>query len=225
MCRLSRTPRVGAFLSRPRTWIAFSCPPLRVQVQAADRASHSTPVPRSAAVCCALCLPSAAETGAAAGDSCKTPKIRQSLISRRTGDAAKGAAREAAARRPRIPPGQPTRRQLRTSGVQAPSKSAASSGRVSPLLLTRMPAVICLDSSPPLLQSGCACRGDAGLAHVACRVKAAESQAPVKEGCVWWDCQTCKQAFTGAMQRGLAEACLSKVRGREQEEGEWQMAA
>ena len=85
--------------------------------------------------------------------------------------------------------------------------------------------VICLDSSPPPIQSGCACRGDAGLAHVACRVKAAEAQAPEKEGCVWWQCQTCKQAFTGAMQRGLAEARWAKVRGREQEDGEWQMAA
>ena len=85
--------------------------------------------------------------------------------------------------------------------------------------------VICLDSSPPPIQSGCACRGDAGLAHVACRVKAAESQAPEKKGCVWWECQTCKQAFTGAMQLGLAEAHWTKVQGREQEDGEWQMAA
>ena len=77
--------------------------------------------------------------------------------------------------------------------------------------------------SPPPIQSGGACRGDAGLAHVACRVKAAESQAPEKQGCVWWECQTCKQAFTGAMQRGLAEARFTKVRGREQEDGEWQM--
>ena len=85
--------------------------------------------------------------------------------------------------------------------------------------------VICLDSSPPPIQSGCACRGDAGLAHVACRVKAAESQAAEKQGCAWWECQTCKQAFTGAMQLGLAEARFTKVRGREQEDGEWQMAA
>ena len=85
--------------------------------------------------------------------------------------------------------------------------------------------VICLDSSPAPIQSGCACRGDAGLAHVACRVKAAESQAAEKEGCVWWECQTCKQAFTGAMQLGLAEARWSKVRGRKVEDWEWQMAA
>ena len=84
--------------------------------------------------------------------------------------------------------------------------------------------VICLDSSPPPIQSGCACRGDAGLAHVACRVKAAESQAAEKQGCAWWECQTCRQAFTGAMQLGLAEARFTKVRGREQEDGEWQMA-
>ena len=47
---------------------------------------------------------------------------------------------------------------------------------------------------------------------------------PQKEG-VWWGCQTCKRAFTGAMQRGLAEARWSKGREREQEDGEWQMAA
>jgi hypothetical protein len=28
--------------------------------------------------------------------------------------------------------------------------------------------VICLDASPPPIQSGCACRGDSGLAHIAC---------------------------------------------------------
>mgnify|MGYP004360586449 CR=1 FL=1 len=60
---------------------------------------------------------------------------------------------------------------------------------------------------------------------MACRVKAAEWQAPGKKGRAWWECQTCKQAFTGAMQRGIAEAHWTKVQGREQEDGEWQMAA
>ena len=70
--------------------------------------------------------------------------------------------------------------------------------------------VICLDSSPPPIQSGCACRGDAGLAHVACRVKAAESQAPEKTGCVWWECQTCKLIT----KLTLCEAPASQLRGR-----------
>ena len=85
--------------------------------------------------------------------------------------------------------------------------------------------VICLDSSPPPIQSGYACRGDAGLAHVACRVKAAEWQAAEKNSKAWTRCQTCKQKFTGSMQLGLAEARWTKVRGREQEDYEWQGAA
>ena len=28
--------------------------------------------------------------------------------------------------------------------------------------------ITCLDASPPPIQSGCACRGDSGLAHIAC---------------------------------------------------------
>jgi hypothetical protein len=36
--------------------------------------------------------------------------------------------------------------------------------------------IICLDTSPPPIQSGCACRGDSGLAHIACLVRAAASQ-------------------------------------------------
>jgi hypothetical protein len=31
--------------------------------------------------------------------------------------------------------------------------------------------IICLDNDPPPIQSGCACRGDAGLAHVECRAE------------------------------------------------------
>ena len=34
--------------------------------------------------------------------------------------------------------------------------------------------LICLEASPPPIQSGCACRGPAGLTHPACCVKAAE---------------------------------------------------
>ena len=32
---------------------------------------------------------------------------------------------------------------------------------------------ICLEASPLPIQSGCACRGAAGLAHVGCRIQAA----------------------------------------------------
>ena len=74
--------------------------------------------------------------------------------------------------------------------------------------------IICLDTSPPPIQSGCACRGDSGLAHIACLVQAAASQQARRGSDVWQKCQTCKQYYTGAMQTGLAEAWRSRVAGQ-----------
>ena len=70
---------------------------------------------------------------------------------------------------------------------------------------------ICLDSEPPPIQSGCACRGDAGLAHVACLIKGAVKQQAQRGNKLWWECQTCKQAFTGPMRTRLAEAWGGRV--------------
>ena len=68
--------------------------------------------------------------------------------------------------------------------------------------------VICLeaDTSPAPIQSGCACRGEAGLAHVGCRGRAAEVRARDRDYAGCWQCQTCKQGFTGEMRWGLADA-------------------
>jgi hypothetical protein len=71
--------------------------------------------------------------------------------------------------------------------------------------------IICLDTSPPPIQSGCACRGEGGLAHIVCLVQAAASQQAQRGSDVWRKCQTCKQDYTGAMQTGLAEAWRSRV--------------
>ena len=97
-------------------------------------------------------------------------------------------------------------------------------GRDRKVLSLKPENVVVIDDGAPI-QSGCACRGDAGLAHVACRVMAAETQAPEQRGRAWDECPTCKERFTGAMQLGLAEARWTKVRGREQEDYEWQDAA
>ena len=80
--------------------------------------------------------------------------------------------------------------------------------------------IICLDASPPPIQSGCACRGDGGLAHVDCLVQLAASQQAHRGNLVWWRCQTCEQDFTGAMQVGLAEAWRSRVSGQSAESRE-----
>ncbi len=47
--------------------------------------------------------------------------------------------------------------------------------------------IVCLDSDPPPIQSGCACRSDTGLAHVGCLVEKAVAQQPHRGTKVWWD--------------------------------------
>ena len=86
--------------------------------------------------------------------------------------------------------------------------------------------LICLEASPPPIQSGCACRGLAGLAHLDCRVKAAQALVKRKRRNRWWfTCQTCKQVFTGAMSIGLANAWWSQVSDRAEEDPERLAAA
>ena len=72
---------------------------------------------------------------------------------------------------------------------------------------------ICLEASPLPIQSGCACRGAAGLAHVDCRIQVATVLRVNKGLQVWWECQTCLQPFTGGMSAGLADAWWSEVGG------------
>ena len=79
---------------------------------------------------------------------------------------------------------------------------------------------ICLDSDPPPIQSGCACRSDSGLAHLECLVEKAVVQQAHRGVKVWLECQTCGQNFTGAMRTGLGEALWSRVRGEAEESAE-----
>ena len=74
---------------------------------------------------------------------------------------------------------------------------------------------ICLDGGedPEPIQCGCGCRGDAGLAHVACRAEAAaRKEDGWHEG--WTTCPTCGQFYTGAMAVGLARELVSRMRTR-----------
>jgi hypothetical protein len=110
---------------------------------------------------------------------------------------------------------------------------------------------ICYESDPSPIQSGCACRDDGGLAHVDCLAQVAISRcgaqaapaagapsascaagAPASElshrgdgWAAWRQCQTCKQAFTGAMQMGLAEILWSRMRDEPQESSQRRGAA
>jgi tetratricopeptide (TPR) repeat protein len=86
------------------------------------------------------------------------------------------------------------------------SEAEPSVEMASPAVLDECFCIICLESDPLPIQSGCGCRSDSGLAHVTCLVEKAVSQQPHRGYAVWTDCQTCKQEFTGAMKTGLAEA-------------------
>jgi hypothetical protein len=85
--------------------------------------------------------------------------------------------------------------------------------------------IVCLDSDPPPIQSGCACRSDTGLAHLDCLIEKAVSQQAHRGNKVWWECQTCGQEFTGAMRTGLGEAGWSRVRDEAAESAERLCAA
>jgi tetratricopeptide (TPR) repeat protein len=84
---------------------------------------------------------------------------------------------------------------------------------------------ICYESQPPPIQSGCACRDEAGFVHIECMVQVAVSQAKDRETIAWWECHTCKQDFTGAMRTGLAAAWWARVRDAAEENAERQSAA
>lgn len=70
----------------------------------------------------------------------------------------------------------------------------------------KMACVICLDSCPEPIGVGCACRGEAGLAHATCLVARAVSQREHRGDEAWFQCQTCEQEFTGDAALSLARA-------------------
>ena len=62
--------------------------------------------------------------------------------------------------------------------------------------------VVCSDSDPPLIQPGCSCRSDSGLAHVGCLIEKAVWQQEHRGKEAGWECQTCGQYFTGGYVDG-----------------------
>ena len=64
---------------------------------------------------------------------------------------------------------------------------------------------ICLQSQPPPIPYGCACRSDSGLVHSECAIEAAKARYTED---AWSSCSTCGQEPTGPMRTALAEACV-----------------
>jgi hypothetical protein len=106
---------------------------------------------------------------------------------------------------------------LAASVIIAEAERAVATASGSPTACADGACTVCLNDDPPPIQSGCACRGDAGLAHVECLAEAAEHRSRLVNGRTpptyrgWWECGTCKTDFTGAMQVGLAMTWWSKA--------------
>jgi hypothetical protein len=133
-------------------------------------------------------------------------------------------------------PSGPKQKKSPQSWAQAPQKILASGNSGSPVdaaPVLSMPSsaetecicIICLESGPPPIQSGCACRSDSGLAHLDCLIEKAVAQQAHRGYDVWMMCQTCEQTFTGAMRTGFAEAWLSRVCDQAEESDERLCAA
>ena len=71
---------------------------------------------------------------------------------------------------------------------------------------------ICLDTDDGVIQRGCACRGSAGGAHVACMIEAA-AHAEVQTLCAsWHECSLCHKSYTGRMQKELTEENVRRMK-------------
>lgn len=70
---------------------------------------------------------------------------------------------------------------------------------------------VCLGADATVVPLGCACRGAAGSAHVACIAEAA-AHAFAENNLSWSVCPLCKQWYTGEMQLELAEERMCRVK-------------
>jgi tetratricopeptide (TPR) repeat protein len=79
---------------------------------------------------------------------------------------------------------------------------------------------ICFDTSLPLIEPGCACDKSSCLSHVKCRARVAREEAT--KGCytLWWQCDKCKQNFTGLMCRELTRIWCLEVQSRPEDDME-----
>ena len=75
---------------------------------------------------------------------------------------------------------------------------------------------ICLEGgdTPLPMQRGCGCRGDAGLAHVACISQSAVHRGEGHWHPAWAVCATCGQRCTRGMQLGLARELVLRMETR-----------
>ena len=72
--------------------------------------------------------------------------------------------------------------------------------------------VVCLegDDEPTPIQSGCACRGEAGLVHLECAKASAIHHGDFFHS-RWYECFTCKQEFTGEVLLALARTLVQRL--------------
>jgi hypothetical protein len=115
--------------------------------------------------------------------------------------------------------------QARVAAAMASAAGGAPTQRGRGAATGASVCIICLDAGdPPPIQSGCACRGDAGLAHVGCRAEAAEHKSKSGDVVGWQACVTCGKNFTLQMRMGLAEAWYGGVQDFDEEDEDRQLA-
>ena len=78
--------------------------------------------------------------------------------------------------------------------------------------------LICLEGNPPPIQCGCACRGASGLAHVACKIREAQSKRNGQTyHAAWHRCGVCTCVYSGDMRLALAEEICRRCEQGERE--------
>ena len=73
---------------------------------------------------------------------------------------------------------------------------------------------ICFEAGSDVISLGCACRDEAGTAHLMCMVaaiSASETRESTSDISRWNHCQICRSEFEGPMQLGLAYAAVEKT--------------
>ena len=115
----------------------------------------------------------------------------------------------------RTPDGHKSQCRTETGGQRADSDQAWAGGGSSVPDAEVCTCYICLESDDDLIPLGCACRGSAGKAHLACIIEAhAAKQGKDDEKFSkishWEKCLICKHSYTGKMHTGVTKDAVRR---------------
>ncbi|KAJ8601328.1 hypothetical protein CTAYLR_007237 [Chrysophaeum taylorii] len=104
-------------------------------------------------------------------------------------------------------------------GLEDAIEAASARGRTLFADVETEPGSTCWVCCEPgnLVRGGCACRGNAGCAHVTCFVEVAVADAKRYDQSSWIRCPTCKQKYIGVVELELSLACWKRWRSADGE--------